>query len=515
MPKPKKKDSPVGTPITTPTNSPERSSLDNSFAPLQSESDGEEEKSIDTINAEETHLEIESEHSDYTDAAEDAQAPRTPPAQTKPVATPDVPSERPTSHIANIPPTDLERLKESIPLFASDLAKSAGKLFTDDQESQPGSPAQDPTLKPPPVASIPKARSTPPRPDKFAHSLYFNSGRARQFERELPVESFEDDTKPPAVGTRVNQGSQFLRPIQANMIAEHEKIEASKGHPTERYAGKVDSADVNSARAITEKTVEEDRKLATEIFGSDKSSAMEMDPQEIVQDKSAAPMDIDLASSSKQGKKPDVIEQLNESIERNKQSLQKLEDMLRIAKEDQSRVSTMQQAPVQIAASSIPSASNVYQPRNSNPGPQQDKSPQDVQGLSSTMPDTAAPRDPFTQLATLKPNYPKLPEPSPKRLLFYRATWRIHIPNDMESPVNGLIDGISEIWAVLKSVDDKIIIYPWQQSNHGRYKALSGPSNFRKQRKGSIDTSRMLIFDHTPAQCISTYMWGPTYLSKI
>jgi hypothetical protein len=62
--------------------------------------------------------------------------------------------------------------------------------------------------------------------------------------------------------------------------------------------------------------------------------------------------------------------------------------------------------------------------------------------------------------------------------------WRIHIPNDMESPVKGLLDGISEIWAVLKSVDDKIIIYPWKQINHGRYKALSGPSKLPNTREG-------------------------------
>jgi hypothetical protein len=187
MPKPKKKDSPVGTPITTPTNSPERPPIDNSFAPLQSESEGEEEKSIDTINAEEAQLEIKSVQSEYTDAAEDTQAaiPRTHPAQTKPAETPDALLERPSGHIADIPPTNLERLKESIPLFASDLAKSAGKLFSDDDQegSKPtGTPIRDSKLKSPPAAFIPTEPPTHPRPDKFACSPYFNSWKGRRLE---------------------------------------------------------------------------------------------------------------------------------------------------------------------------------------------------------------------------------------------------------------------------------------------------------------------------------------------
>jgi hypothetical protein len=93
-------------------------------------------------------------------------------------------------------------------------------------------------------------------------------------------------------------------------------------------------------------------------------------------------------------------------------------------------------------------------------------------------------RDPLTELTMQKPVYPKLPEPSPKRPYFYRATWRIQIPNDMDSPVQGLVDGISEIWNVLKGIDDKLILYPWRQTNHGRYKALSGPSKIPNTKEG-------------------------------
>jgi hypothetical protein len=58
--KSKKKDSPVGTPIQTPTNSPKRPTVDNSFSVLQSNSEVEEEKSVDTIIADNPDVEIDS-----------------------------------------------------------------------------------------------------------------------------------------------------------------------------------------------------------------------------------------------------------------------------------------------------------------------------------------------------------------------------------------------------------------------------------------------------------------------
>jgi hypothetical protein len=115
---------------------------------------------------------------------------------------------------------------------------------------------------------------------------------------------------------------------------------------------------------------------------------------------------------------------------------------------------------------------NPYLLRNCNLGPVQSSQP-NLQSVPTSDEPAQSTReiDPFTQLASQRPSYPKLPDPSPKRPFFYQVSWRIHISNDMESPEKGLIDGISEIWAVLKSVDDKIIIYPWKQMNHGRYKA--------------------------------------------
>jgi hypothetical protein len=84
--------------------------------------------------------------------------------------------------------------------------------------------------------------------------------------------------------------------------------------------------------------------------------------------------------------------------------------------------------------------------------------------------------DPLTELAQKRPVYLKLPGPSPRRPFFQRTTWKIEISEKMESPQQGLVDAINEIWIILKEADDKLIIYPWRQFNHGKYKALTGPS---------------------------------------
>jgi hypothetical protein len=161
MAKSKKKDSPVGTPIQTPLNTPNRPLADNSFLPLQSDSEEEEEQSVVTITADEPPDDID-------DSANQA-----------PAATPDIKtsSSRP---IAEILPTDLERLKESIPIFASDLANTAGKLFDEPKHNDstpPKSPSTKTTeLKPPPAASLsPSAAFHVNRPNRYANSLYFNS----------------------------------------------------------------------------------------------------------------------------------------------------------------------------------------------------------------------------------------------------------------------------------------------------------------------------------------------------
>jgi hypothetical protein len=459
MAKAKKKESPVGTPINTPINTPERPPSVNSFSALQSDSDAEEEKSINTINADDSPVEVESNISQENEIATDVAATTLTPRYSNPSETPEVikRSSNPTGPIAEIPPTDLERLKESVPLFASQLAQTVGQLFPEElhQTSQVTTPsASIPEgcqikLKPPPVASLPPVLS-PRMPDKYANSPYFNSRR-----KDPPPPMVEEDSKLPAVDKEIKQGPlKVQQATQVDSTVEQSSIPAGRAPYPENSIGNL-SATLRS-NPSADITMEEDRELANELFGSrtemlksptTTSESMDVEPQKI--------------SSQLTNQNSDVIKQLNDSIERNKQSLMKLEDMLRTVKELQ-QASSDQQG---INETRAPPNRAIQQAS--------------VDGANSTQV-----RDPFTQLATQKPSYPKLPDPSPRRAFFYRATWRIHIPNDMESPMKGLLDGLSEIWAVLKSVDDKIIIYPWKQSNHGRYKALSGPSKIPNTKEG-------------------------------
>jgi hypothetical protein len=91
---------------------------------------------------------------------------------------------------------------------------------------------------------------------------------------------------------------------------------------------------------------------------------------------------------------------------------------------------------------------------------------------------------PLASLATVRPVYPAIPDPSPKRPYFSRYSWRIDIPQGAESPTKGLTEAISEIWTVLKEADDKILIYPWKMEDHGRHKPLTNPTKLPSTKEG-------------------------------
>jgi hypothetical protein len=84
-----------------------------------------------------------------------------------------------------------------------------------------------------------------------------------------------------------------------------------------------------------------------------------------------------------------------------------------------------------------------------------------------------------------RPTYVAPTPPTPARKQFYRCTWRVDIPKNT-SPEEGLRDAILEIWSVLKDADRRLIIYPWHQSAHGRYKALSDMTKFPKKKETLI-----------------------------
>jgi hypothetical protein len=169
----KQQDSPAPTPIQTPINTPERTErrppADNSFLALQSDSE-DEDRTVNTIAANDPQIEIERVQRDTSTtqtevsiAAETANRKQTP--VINPVPTPDdLKRETRLGPLPDIPPTDLERMKESIPIFASDLVTTVGQLFP--------KPNPTPTMlkKPPPVASIPVAPEVTEDPKRLIES---------------------------------------------------------------------------------------------------------------------------------------------------------------------------------------------------------------------------------------------------------------------------------------------------------------------------------------------------------
>jgi hypothetical protein len=103
---------------------------------------------------------------------------------------------------------------------------------------------------------------------------------------------------------------------------------------------------------------------------------------------------------------------------------------------------------------------------------------------SSTVSPPNSNLSPFASLATAGPVYPVIPDPSPKRPYFSRYSWRIDIPQSAESPAKGLAQAITKIWNILWEADEKLIIYPWRMSDHGRHKPLNNPSKLPTTKEG-------------------------------
>jgi hypothetical protein len=418
MVKSKKKDSPVGTPIQTPLNTPDRPQADNSFLPLQSESEEEEERSVATITADDPPADID----DSVDQA--------------PVASPEeCKNASGSGPIAEILPTDLERLKESIPIFASDLSITASKLFEEPKTKESASPRplsiNMTQLKPPPAASLSSSaalRVNPP--DRYANSLYFNSVKrfsqktsplSPNQDRSLADEIFGSDSKPPAIANNASIAKEATQGSDAVPVENNDPIQAPAAAPVT----KIDAVD--RLNQEIEAKQEQLLKLQQSIAA-------------LTQPESSPQMDVEMTDSSfilVQHKQPSTSPPKKSPI--------------------QSTVTQQSTGPAGTTTSSHPSTSETQR--------------------SDT-------RDPLTELARRRPIYPQLPEPTPKRPFFQRATWRIDIPKITESPEKSLIEGINEIWSILKEADDKLLIYPWKARNFGRYKALSGPSKLPLTKEG-------------------------------
>jgi hypothetical protein len=432
----KKDDSPYGTPIQTPTHTPKRPTVGNSFEALQNESEGEDGNSVNTIT-DDPQIEVESEHSVEAETAIVIKPHSSEPKES--VKTPDEIKQRPTSSgpIAQIPPTDEERLGTSIPLFASKLANTAGKLFPDEyhptqkQQSLGPNPSN---LKPPPVASL---------------SIADNS--IALSEQELAEEIFGEDAKPPAnpynSAARIppNPTDRFY----ASLIEEETLEKAEKSLMPGRHPG------ITFQRALPKHTQENQT-------GSKNPSILDTEMQ----------VDSEF----------DPVEKLNQSIAQQQAQLEKLQHALAALKASPS--------PTTIQAMEFSNDNDQFitvaapghkkkapPPGNTAEGPKNTNAPTST--LTTT---TRSTRDPLTELAAKRPVYPPLPEPTPRRPLTQRMTWRIDIPK-ADSPANALVDGITEVWSVLKEADDKLIVYPWKARNFSRFKALSGPSKLQNTTK--------------------------------
>jgi hypothetical protein len=78
----------------------------------------------------------------------------------------------------------------------------------------------------------------------------------------------------------------------------------------------------------------------------------------------------------------------------------------------------------------------------------------------------------------------------------------VSIPKDT-SAEEGVRDAILEVWSALKDADHRLLIYPWHQSAHGRYKVLSETSKFPKKRDTLVRYFKDAYFRPTP---------GPMYI---
>jgi hypothetical protein len=192
----------------------------------------------------------------------------------------------------------------------------------------------------------------------------------------------------------------------------------------------------------------------------------------------------------------DPLQQLNDRIERTKAYLRRLEEAIANAKDTTpNTVQAITQNPYLVATTSKPK------------DPPRDPSISAASSQSAVIPPPNPDPSPFSRLVATRPTYPVLPEPSPKRTLFSRYTWRIDIPANAESPPKGLAQAILEIWTVLKEADDKLIIYPWRMRDHGQHKPLTNPAKLPSSKEGITRYFRDAYFrPHAGPMFIKVFM---------
>jgi hypothetical protein len=403
----------------------------------------------------------------------------------------------PSNPIAAIPPSDMERHRLAGPIYASDLENVVGKIFeTDEPKIQSDSELyRSPSRKVNPKKQSRKSKSSrkSPRAKKFNdRGKEIFPGKKDDSSQEsientklLAEQIFGQDAKPKA---RVNPYNPAARdPANRIYPDSDERSEAIKVSipplvPDDNKAQKLTcyedvkpaaknfpSAPKAPAEAETQKTnLKNPPKPATAVNASENAEDVEMTEANAI----------------------DPLVQLHERIERGRKQLRDMEQSLQLLKSSNKSSQEMWQeveksfqddepTPAPPAVHQNPAPKKINFQISQSAGTTQSS----VSESASSAPSTQR-HDPLTELACKKPSYTEIPDPSPKRPYFYRATWRIHISDKAETPEKGFLDGITEVWSVLKGADEKLIVYPWRQRNHGKYKALSSPKKLPDTKEG-------------------------------
>jgi hypothetical protein len=325
-----------------------------------------------------------------------------------------------------------------------------GKLFSEQDSTSDNSNSglNKGNLKPPPVASLPPESPTIPPESPTTIT-----------DRELAVEIFGDDAKPPARLNSYNPVARMLPDsndrFYASLIEEEVLEKASKTSKTSSHPG----------------TTFKSREIPNAVQQKHKHPSI---PESNLE------MDIDNESDS--------VQQLNQSIAKQQAQLEKLQNALAALKAPSSPRGTQDMDLSKIDDDEfLPVVAHGHKKKTTNPPENTREAHESSSALASQLAITIRPsRDPLTELAAKRPVYPSLPVPTPRRSFVQRMTWRIDIPK-ADTPANALVEGITEVWSVLKEADDKMIVYPWKSRNFAKFKALSGPSKLQNNTKEFIN----------------------------
>jgi hypothetical protein len=417
----------------------------------------------------------------------------------------------PTNPIAAIPPSDMERHRLDGPIYASDLEKVAAKIFaTEDDKIRSDSELHRSPNRKKKIRS--KQRNPKASKQKLSAKKFNDQGKeifpgknedsssqeSIENEQVLAEQIFGSELKPKA---RVNPYNPAARNPENRLYPDPSELAAAIKVTMNPLPLSTDQSQKLTCHEDVKPTATQHQPSVASLPPPSKPESLPpalksgnlKEPPKSTST-GAESEDVEMLESSS----PDPLELLNQRIERNRQQLREMELTLQMLKSS-NKSSQEMLTEVENAVRDEADEPTTLPPITRNLA--QKKIQFQETGTSSDRPSSQTPAnsssqvqemttgsrghpDPLTELACKKPFYPPIPDPSPKRPYFYRATWRIHISEKAETPEKGFVNGISEVWSVLKGADEKLIVYPWRQRNHGKYKALSSPKKLPDSKEG-------------------------------